>query len=283
MKANWVPVGTCWSRLERRAREAADAPAGVIEHYGLEQAATPVSERPGWRKPKRILVGSCIPGIAEALQSAAPGIEFVVANRGDIAKQAASVDAVIGVCTPDSSPPANRSAGSSWSPPASRTASRFRRARARHPRHQHAAHRRPDHRRARHGDDAGVHARPRSLHVRAAARRVASQHAAGPHGRRRRQDHAGRRTRRHRQRSREARACARHESHRDARQRPHRAGVRELRRLARRVAEARERSGLRRQHRAAHAADDRHLRCRVLREDETDARTSSTSRAAAAS
>ena len=75
--------------MERRASRQLTRRRGVIEHYGLEQAATPVSERPGWRKPKRILVGSFIPGIAEALQSAAPGVEFIVANPADIAKQAA--------------------------------------------------------------------------------------------------------------------------------------------------------------------------------------------------
>jgi phosphoglycerate dehydrogenase-like enzyme len=84
------------------AQEPASAPAaGVIEHYGLEQAATPVSERAGWRKPKRILVADFIPGIVETLQPAAPGVEFVVAKQGEIAKQAAKVDAVIGFCTPE--------------------------------------------------------------------------------------------------------------------------------------------------------------------------------------
>lgn len=103
MRANWI-----WAAMAVLAaggataqEPASSAPAGVIEHYGLEQAATPVSERPGWRKPKRILVGGFIPGIVEALQSAAPGVEFVVAKQDEIAKQAARVDAVIGFCTPE--------------------------------------------------------------------------------------------------------------------------------------------------------------------------------------
>lgn len=99
MKVNWVFA--VLAMLGVASIEAADAPASVIEHYGLEQAQTPVSERPGWRKPKRILVGSFIPGVAEALQSAAPGVEIVVANPGDIAKQAANADIVIGFCTPE--------------------------------------------------------------------------------------------------------------------------------------------------------------------------------------
>ena len=100
MKANWIVVMALAVLVASRA-EAADAPAGVIEHYGLEQAATPVSERPGWRKPKRILVGTFVPGLAEALQPSAPGVEFVVANPSEIAKQAATADAVIGFCTPE--------------------------------------------------------------------------------------------------------------------------------------------------------------------------------------
>src|SRR5262245_41626122 len=80
----------------------APAPAAVIEHYGLEEGATPVKERAGWRKPKRILVGGFIPKIAEQLQASAPGVEFVVVNSpAEAAKKAANVDAVIGLCTPD--------------------------------------------------------------------------------------------------------------------------------------------------------------------------------------
>ncbi|HXS88653.1 MAG TPA: D-2-hydroxyacid dehydrogenase [Steroidobacteraceae bacterium] len=100
MKANGFLVALI-AVLAAAGVEAADAPAGVIEHYGLEQAETPVSARPGWHKPKRILVGSFIPGVAEALQSAAPGAEIVVANPADIAKQAARADVVIGFCTPE--------------------------------------------------------------------------------------------------------------------------------------------------------------------------------------
>jgi phosphoglycerate dehydrogenase-like enzyme len=81
--------------------QAADAPASVVEHYSLEQAATPVSERPGWRKPKRILVGGMAASIGDALKPVAPDVEFIVAKQGEIARQAANVDAVIGFCTPE--------------------------------------------------------------------------------------------------------------------------------------------------------------------------------------
>jgi phosphoglycerate dehydrogenase-like enzyme len=94
-------LGTALLALGVVSAEAADAPAGVIEHYGLEQAAAPVSERAGWRKPKRILVLSGIPGIVEQLQPVAPGVEIVVADRATIAKQAATADVAIGFCTPE--------------------------------------------------------------------------------------------------------------------------------------------------------------------------------------
>jgi hypothetical protein len=100
MKKNWL-LGAVLAALGIASAAAADAPASVIAHYGLEQAATPVSERSGWRKPKRILVLSGIPGIVEQLQPVAPGVEIVVASREEIAKQAATADVAIGFCTPE--------------------------------------------------------------------------------------------------------------------------------------------------------------------------------------
>lgn len=82
---------------------AADTPpaAPVVEHYGLEQSATPVRERADWRKPKRILVGGWIPQLAQTLQAKFPDIEFVTAGSpAEAATKAAGVDAAIGVCTP---------------------------------------------------------------------------------------------------------------------------------------------------------------------------------------
>ncbi|HKU13905.1 MAG TPA: D-2-hydroxyacid dehydrogenase [Steroidobacteraceae bacterium] len=82
------------------AEQPASGAAAVIEQFGLEQAATPVSERPGWRKPQRILVLGSIPRAVELLQPYAPGVELVVAKPGEEAKQAANVDALIGLCNP---------------------------------------------------------------------------------------------------------------------------------------------------------------------------------------
>lgn len=84
--------------------DAADTAAGsaeeLIQQFGLEQSSTPANERPGWRKPRRILIGGLAAPAAPALKSIAPDVEFIVAKPGEIANQAANVDAVIGLCTP---------------------------------------------------------------------------------------------------------------------------------------------------------------------------------------
>lgn len=87
------------------AVRAADPPVSdvesLIQRYQLEQAPTPVRERDGWHKPKRILVGGFAAPMAGELQAAVPDIEFIAAKPGEIARQAATADATIGVCTPE--------------------------------------------------------------------------------------------------------------------------------------------------------------------------------------
>lgn len=88
---------------------AADAPASVdsatvalIERLGLVESATPVRERPGWRKPQRILVWNLSPQLAASLQAAAPGVELLLANdAAEAAALAKDADAVLGLCSPE--------------------------------------------------------------------------------------------------------------------------------------------------------------------------------------
>jgi phosphoglycerate dehydrogenase-like enzyme len=103
MRTNWVwtAIGLLVAGSAVAQEQPGSSAAGVIEHFGLEQAATPVSERPGWRKPKRILVTGGFPGVVEMLQPAAPGVEIIVARPGEEAQQAAKADAVIGLCSPE--------------------------------------------------------------------------------------------------------------------------------------------------------------------------------------
>ncbi len=70
----------------------------IIERYQLEQADTPVKDRPGWRKPARIVVGGFVAQMIGELRKEFPGIEFVAAAPGQIAQQAATADALFGLC-----------------------------------------------------------------------------------------------------------------------------------------------------------------------------------------
>jgi phosphoglycerate dehydrogenase-like enzyme len=86
------------------AAQGADSTAksGVVAQYGLEESATPVRERKGWRKPKRILIGGMAAQAAPRIASMSPDVEFVTAqNAADAAAKAKDVEAVIGVCTPE--------------------------------------------------------------------------------------------------------------------------------------------------------------------------------------
>jgi phosphoglycerate dehydrogenase-like enzyme len=83
------------------AADRAPAAESVIERYQLEEDKQPVRERPGWRKPTRILIAASAAPFLDRLKAAAPGVEFIVAQGGRVSEQAAGVDAVIGMCTPE--------------------------------------------------------------------------------------------------------------------------------------------------------------------------------------
>ena len=85
----------------------ADTPASVdpattalIERLGLVESDTPVRERPGWRKPQRILVWNLSPQLAASLQAVAPGVELLLADdAAEAAALAKDADAVLGLCS----------------------------------------------------------------------------------------------------------------------------------------------------------------------------------------
>jgi hypothetical protein len=81
------------------------AEAGVsrlIEQLGLQESATPVRDRAGWQRPKKILFSNADPSLLPALQSVAPGVELVPAkDAAEAAKLAVGVDAVLGFCAPE--------------------------------------------------------------------------------------------------------------------------------------------------------------------------------------
>ena len=74
-----------------------DDAQALAEAYGLRLGAEPVSARPGWRKPRRIVVDAGLPGLEAAVRSAAPGVAVVPANSpAEMAAAAPGADAVIG-------------------------------------------------------------------------------------------------------------------------------------------------------------------------------------------
>ena len=82
------------------APATAEATRALVERLGLEESATPVRERAGWRRPRRILVWNLEPRLLPAIEAAAPGVEIVTA--GDMAGAVTAVrdvDAVLGLCT----------------------------------------------------------------------------------------------------------------------------------------------------------------------------------------
>ena len=90
--------------LAKEAPPAADPKAvEIIREIGLAESATALRDMPGWRTPRRIVMATQNPNgtgaqeMRATLAGAAPGVEIVfVADATDLAKEAASVDAIIG-------------------------------------------------------------------------------------------------------------------------------------------------------------------------------------------
>ena len=74
--------------------------AELVQRLGLEESATPVRERPGWSRPRKVLVWNVLPGAVPQLQAAAPGVELLLAkDAAEAVRLAPEADAVLGVCT----------------------------------------------------------------------------------------------------------------------------------------------------------------------------------------
>ncbi|GFE78974.1 2-hydroxyacid dehydrogenase [Steroidobacter agaridevorans] len=102
MKCRWLVAAACASVLLGTSLEAAESSAAnVIERYDLQEADTPVKERKGWRKPKRILVGGMASRLGAELKAAAPDVEFIAAGTPEAKAKIASIDAVFGFCDAD--------------------------------------------------------------------------------------------------------------------------------------------------------------------------------------
>jgi phosphoglycerate dehydrogenase-like enzyme len=65
----------------------------VIRDLGLVESPTALRDMPGWKRPKKMVLSRM--GPIEALQAAAPGVNFVVvSNAAEMAAQAADADAI---------------------------------------------------------------------------------------------------------------------------------------------------------------------------------------------
>jgi len=92
-----VLAGATLSSMSASAVESRD----LIQRFGLVEAATPVSAHPGWRKPRRIVVGGMAYGLDRSLQEQFPEVEFISSDSAEFAHKAAEADAVLGVCSRD--------------------------------------------------------------------------------------------------------------------------------------------------------------------------------------
>jgi phosphoglycerate dehydrogenase-like enzyme len=96
-----VAAGCTATAAQPTKAAAPDAVSGeaqaLAEAYGLRLGAEPVSARPGWRKPRRIVVDAGLPGLEAVVRSAAPGVTIVPAKSpAEMAAAVPGADAVIG-------------------------------------------------------------------------------------------------------------------------------------------------------------------------------------------
>lgn len=80
-------------------RAAGESPKPLVAELGLEESAQRVDQRPGWSRPRKVIVRALqFPGV-ERLQSAAPEVQFVVVDTlQDAIAQASDADALVGWC-----------------------------------------------------------------------------------------------------------------------------------------------------------------------------------------
>lgn len=75
------------------------ATARVIEELGLRESAVAQRDRPGWSKPRKVLLMGADAARVAWMQEAAPGVTLVSASdRATASREAADADALIGEC-----------------------------------------------------------------------------------------------------------------------------------------------------------------------------------------
>jgi phosphoglycerate dehydrogenase-like enzyme len=84
---------------QARDDAAAAETRAMILDLGLREAATPVREMPGWRKPGKVVAFVDRPERLEGLRAVAPGVEIVaVGSEKEAAEAVADADILLGSC-----------------------------------------------------------------------------------------------------------------------------------------------------------------------------------------
>ncbi len=84
------------------ADDDTEATARLIAELGLQESATALADRPGWRAPQKIVVMDADAERLAWMQTASPGVTLVgAADRAEAVRMASDADAVIGECLAD--------------------------------------------------------------------------------------------------------------------------------------------------------------------------------------
>jgi phosphoglycerate dehydrogenase-like enzyme len=95
-------LGLALSGLAAHAGDNASASAAqLISDLGLHVDGHPVSERAGWKSPRKILVAAALHDKLPQLQQVAPQVTFVEVSADTPPRDIAEADVAIGVCSAD--------------------------------------------------------------------------------------------------------------------------------------------------------------------------------------
>jgi phosphoglycerate dehydrogenase-like enzyme len=93
-----IAIGCCLSAPRARAEQP--EVQSLARELGLVESSVASRDRPGWRRPRKVLVWTVMPQLAEQLRKIAPDVEVVsVRNDEEAVASAAGADVVFGLCS----------------------------------------------------------------------------------------------------------------------------------------------------------------------------------------
>jgi phosphoglycerate dehydrogenase-like enzyme len=108
MKIAWLAVcslalGSAGAQTSGVCDSLCAAAAELVERFELREGASPVRQREGWERPKKIVVAD-VP-LADTLRGVLPGVEIVgvpgLRNYAGMSEVVAGADVLVGLCAPD--------------------------------------------------------------------------------------------------------------------------------------------------------------------------------------